>query len=97
MFNRLYARIMRHATSPHAIWWLAGLTFAEASVLPLPPESMLEPMVLAQRDRAWDYDALCTLCSVSSRLLGWVVGANMQNNVGKPIVHYNNAENVIAG
>lgn len=97
MFNRLYARIMRHATSPHAIWWLAGLTFAEASVFPLPPETLLVPMVLAHRDRAWAYAALCTLCSVAGGLLGWVIGAALLDTVARPIVHFYHAENTLAG
>ena len=37
----------------HAPRYLVGLTFAESSFFPVPPDVMLAPMVLAQRERAW--------------------------------------------
>ncbi|MBO1323546.1 DedA family protein [Acetobacter sp. TBRC 12305] len=96
MLNRLYARVMRHAASPHAAWWLAALAFSEASFFPLPPETLLVPMVLANREKAWRYATLCTLASVAGGLLGWLIGAVLLDTVARPIVHLYHAEATLA-
>lgn len=96
MLNRLYARVLRHAASPNAPWWLVGLTFAEASFFPLPPETLLVPMVLSRRDKAWLYATLCTVASVTGGILGWVIGAFLLKHLALPIVHFYHAEHTLA-
>ena len=95
MLDKLYARVLRHAASPHAPLWLAALAFAEASFFPLPPETLLVPMVLAQKNRAWQYAAICTLASVAGGLLGWLIGALLLDTLAKPIVHFYHAEHTL--
>ncbi|MFT8418981.1 MAG: YqaA family protein [Acetobacter sp.] len=96
MLDKLYARVLRHAASPHAPLWLAALAFAEASFFPLPPETLLVPMVLAQKDKAWRYAAICTVASVAGGLLGWLIGALLLDTLAKPIVHFYHAEHTLA-
>ncbi|GAA3663268.1 MULTISPECIES: YqaA family protein [Acetobacter] len=95
MLDKLYARVLRHAASPHAPLWLAALAFAEASFFPLPPETLLVPMVLAQKDKAWRYAAICTVASVAGGLLGWLIGALLLDTLAKPIVHFYHAEHTL--
>ena len=95
MLDKLYARVLRHAASPHAPLWLAALAFAEASFFPLPPETLLVPMVLAHKDRAWRYAAICTVASVAGGLLGWLIGALLLDTLAKPIVHFYHAEHTL--
>lgn len=95
MLDKLYARVLRHAASPHAPLWLAALAFAEASFFPLPPETLLVPMVLAQKDKAWRYAAICTIASVAGGLLGWLIGALLLDTLAKPIVHFYHAEHTL--
>ncbi|MFH7812759.1 MULTISPECIES: YqaA family protein [Acetobacter] len=95
MLNKLYARVLRHAASPYAPLWLAALAFAEASFFPLPPETLLAPMVLAQKDKAWRYAAICTVASVAGGLLGWLIGALLLDTLAKPIVHFYHAEHTL--
>ncbi|MCP9320708.1 DedA family protein [Acetobacter persici] len=96
MLNRLYARVLRHAASPNAPWWLVALAFAEASFFPLPPETLLVPMVLSRRDTAWVYAALCTVGSVTGGILGWIIGAFLLEHLALPIVHFYHAEHTLA-
>ncbi|MFT9332101.1 MAG: DedA family protein, partial [Acetobacter persici] len=96
MLNRLYARVLRHAASPNAPWWLVALAFAEASFFPLPPETLLVPMVLSRRDKAWVYAALCTVGSVTGGILGWIIGAFLLEHLALPIVHFYHAEHKLA-
>ena len=74
LFSPLYNRAMRWAAHRHAPWYLAGLSFAESSFFPIPPDVMLAPMALAQRNRAWFYAALTTLASVLGGVFGYLIG-----------------------
>jgi len=59
----------------HAAWYLGGLSFAESSFFPIPPDVMLAPMCLAQPSRAWRLALLTTLTSVAGGLFGYLIGA----------------------
>jgi membrane protein YqaA with SNARE-associated domain len=74
IFSPLYARVMRWVRHPHAPWYLFGLSFAESSFFPIPPDVMLAPMSLAHPPRAWRYAALTTLASVLGGILGYLIG-----------------------
>ena len=49
MLRRAYDKTMELAAHRHAPWALAGVSFIESSVFPIPPDVMLIPMVLAER------------------------------------------------
>ncbi len=53
---------------------MSGLSFAESSFFPVPPDVMLGPMCLARPTKAWHFAALCTLSSVLGGLLGYAIG-----------------------
>lgn len=74
MFSRLYANVMRWATHRHARWYLAGLSFAESSFFPVPPDVMLAPMALAETGKAWYYAAIATLFSALGGVAGYFIG-----------------------
>ncbi len=74
LFSALYTRTMRWSRHPQAPWYLGGLSFAESSFFPIPPDVMLAPMSLAQPQRAWRYAAITTLASVLGGLLGYLIG-----------------------
>lgn len=74
LFSSLYKRTMAWSRHPHAPRYLAGLSFAESSFFPIPPDVMLAPMSLAKPARAWFFAALTTLASVLGGLLGYAIG-----------------------
>lgn len=74
MFTRIYNLMMLWAQKPRAPWYLAGLSFAESSFFPIPPDVMLAPMCLARPGSAWRYAFLTTVASVAGGLLGYVLG-----------------------
>lgn len=74
IFSALYARVMVWAAHPHAPRYLAGLSFAESSFFPVPPDVMLAPMALARPERAWAYAWITTLASVIGGLVGYLIG-----------------------
>lgn len=86
VIRKVYDWMMRHATGPHAWWTLGGLTFAEASVFPIPTDIMLIPMALADRKRAFLLGAWCTLCSVLGGALGYAIGAFLYDSLGSWLI-----------
>lgn len=74
MFRKMYEWVMRLAGSRHAPASLAVISFAESSFFPIPPDVMLGPMVLANRNKAFVYAGICTIASVLGGLLGYAIG-----------------------
>ena len=74
MFSTLYAKVMQWADHPHAPRYLAGISFAESSFFPIPPDVMLAPMALAQPGKAWRYALLTTVASVLGGAFGYLLG-----------------------
>ena len=74
MFKRLYDQVLAWSSHPRAPAILSGLSFAESSFFPVPPDVMLAPMCLARPARAWFFASLCTLSSVAGGLLGYLIG-----------------------
>ncbi|OMG51803.1 hypothetical protein BJN45_16400 [Azonexus hydrophilus] len=74
LFSPLYRRAMVWSRHPHAPWYLGGLSFAESSFFPVPPDVMLAPMALANPPRWWFLALLTTLASVAGGLFGYLIG-----------------------
>lgn len=74
MFQAMYDRVLVWSGHRNAPWYLAGLSVAEATFFPVPPDVMLAPMVLARRDRAWTLALLTTLASVAGGVVGYLIG-----------------------
>lgn len=86
IFSALYERVMRWARHPHATWYLAGLSFAESSFFPVPPDVMLAPMSMARPQRAVFLAALTTLASVVGGVAGYLIGM-LAFDMIEPLLH----------
>ncbi|MFV8833748.1 YqaA family protein [Aquisalimonas sp.] len=73
-FTRLYLFTLRLAAHRHAPRYLAGLSFAESSFFPIPPDVMLMPMALAQPRNAMRFALITTIASVLGGVLGYIIG-----------------------
>jgi membrane protein YqaA with SNARE-associated domain len=74
IFSSLYAKAMRWARHPRAPLYLGGLSFAESSFFPIPPDVMLAPMSLAQPGRALWFATIATVTSVLGGMFGYLIG-----------------------
>jgi membrane protein YqaA with SNARE-associated domain len=74
LFSPLYRLAMTWSRHPRAPWYLGGLSFAESSFFPVPPDVMLAPMSLANPRRAWFLALLTTVTSVAGGLFGYLIG-----------------------
>lgn len=67
---------------------LALLCALEAMILPIFPEIMLAPMIVADRSRAWRLAAICTIASVAGGLAGYAIGYFLFDSVGRAIIDF---------
>ncbi len=74
LFSKLYERVMKWSLHPHAEKYLAGLSFAESSFFPIPPDVMLAPMSLAKTDKALRFAFITTIASVFGGIFGYLIG-----------------------
>jgi membrane protein YqaA with SNARE-associated domain len=79
--------MLEHADSPHAQIWLSVISFFEASILPLPPSTLMIAMVVLGKRKRWAYLALLTtITSVAGGLFGYLVGFALYDTLGAWIV-----------
>lgn len=74
IFSSLMDKMLEWSKHPKAPWFLGGLSFAESSFFPIPPDVMLAPMVLAKPRSAWRLATITTVASVLGGMAGFVIG-----------------------
>ena len=74
LFGPLYDKVLAWAAHPKAPWYLGGLSFAESSFFPVPPDVMLAPMTLARPASATRLATITTLTSVAGGVAGYGIG-----------------------
>lgn len=67
---------------------LALLCFLEAMIIPVFPEIMLAPMIIADRMRAWRLAAICTVSSVAGGIAGYAIGFFLFDTIGRGIIEF---------
>ena len=74
IFSSLYEKMLIWSAHHRAPYFLAGISFAESSFFPIPPDVMLMSMGLAFPKRSWGYALIATLFSVMGGVFGYVIG-----------------------
>jgi membrane protein YqaA with SNARE-associated domain len=87
LLRRLYHWTLALAERPFAPWALGGVSFAESSFFPIPPDVMLIPMCLAQPKRAFWYATICTAASVLGGIAGYAIGYLLFDTVGHFLIN----------
>ena len=87
MLRRLYDWCIAAADKPYAAWIMGAVSFAESSIFPIPPDTMLIPMSLARPDKAYRFAFLCTWTSVLGGILGYIIGALLYDSIGQWLIH----------
>ncbi len=86
LFTPLYDAALRWARHRHAQRYLAGMSFAESVIFPVPPDVMLAPMCLANTNKAWYFALLTTLASVIGGILGYALGFWLFEPIVEPLI-----------
>jgi membrane protein YqaA with SNARE-associated domain len=71
---KVYDKVIHWAEHKFAVYYLALLSFAEASFFPIPTDVMLAPMVLARLEKAWWFAFISTVFSVLGGAAGYLIG-----------------------
>jgi len=86
MLRRLYDWCIDAAHKPYAAWIMGAISFAESSIFPIPPDTMLIPMSLARPEKAFSFAFLCTWTSVAGGILGYMIGALLYDSIGQWLI-----------
>lgn len=74
IFSYLYDKTIKWSGHAHAPYYLAGVSFAESSFFPIPPDVMLISMGLAAPEKSWNFAFITTLFSVLGGIFGYMIG-----------------------
>ncbi len=75
--RRLYHWVLSWADHRFGAVALFIMAVAESVFFPIPPDVLMIALILARREKAWRYAALCTAGSVIGASLGYVVGVGL--------------------
>ncbi len=84
--RKLYAWVLTYAESPWGSGALVLLAFAESSFFPIPPDILLVALALGAPKRALWFSALCTLGSVAGGAVGYLMGLQFYELIGRQII-----------
>lgn len=79
---RTKAWFVRINGSRHMLWLLAGLSFLETIILPIPIELVLLPLMAVNRQRLWAIAAATTLGCLAASLIGYGIGMVLFQSIG---------------
>lgn len=88
VLRRLYDWTLARAASPQAEKWLMGISFADSSFFPIPPDVMQIPMSIARPEKSFRFAGMSTVASVAGALLGYAIGALLFQTVGVPLLDF---------
>lgn len=88
IFGWLYDKVLSWSKHRRAPVILAGISFSESVIFPIPPDVMLAPMAMTQPQRAWHFAGLTTACSVLGGLVGYWLGYFLFEPLVLPIVEW---------
>ncbi|MBN2474609.1 MAG: DedA family protein [Pirellulales bacterium] len=88
MMRSLYRWVLHWAETPYGTPALFGLSFAESSFFPIPPDVLQIALSISKPRRSFYYALVSGLGSVTGALLGWFVGYALWAALGGFFVHY---------
>ncbi len=93
MFRKLYNKTIELAGHKSSKFFLAGISFIESFIFPIPPDVIIIPMTIA-KPKKWARIALiATTGSVLGAILGYIIGYIFFNEVGIKIFELYGVDN----
>jgi len=72
--KRIYDWVINLSKKPNGSRSLALISFSEASFFPIPPDVLLIPLCLGNRDKAYKFGLICSIFSILGAILGYYIG-----------------------
>ena len=88
MLKSLFDKCVKLASSKFADYSLATVSFAESSFFPVPPDIMIVPMVVANKEKYLKIFLISTLFSALGALLGYFIGSFFFNELGVKVFEF---------
>ncbi len=92
MIRQLYDWVMSFARSPYGAWALFLVAIAESSFFPVPPDFLLIALAVANPKRSLWFAAIATAGSVIGAGIGYWIGLEFYERLGRPIVEFYGAQ-----
>lgn len=86
--RQLYDWVLGWADSPYGSLALVLLAVAEASFFLIPPDVLLIALCIGRPRRSFYFALLCTAGSVIGGVLGYLIGFQLLEHVGRPILEF---------
>jgi membrane protein YqaA with SNARE-associated domain len=86
--RRLYDWVLGWADSPYGALALFVLAFVEASFFIVPPDVLLIALCVGRPRRSIHFAGLCTLGSVLGGIFGYLIGYQLYELLGRPIIEF---------
>ena len=86
MMKSLYLWVLHWAETPYGTPALFGLSFAEASFFPIPPDPLQIALSVSKPKRSFYYALVNGLGSVAGAMLGWAIGYFLWESSGDLII-----------
>ncbi len=87
---RTWKWFKERAHGPHALFWLAALSFFEPTISPIISEAYLALLIFAGVKRWKTYAALATIAATFGGALGYFIGATLFATVGEQLIVWYN-------
>ena len=72
--RRLYNWVLSWADSPHGVIALAGISFAESSFFPIPPDVLQIALSVGKPKKSYFFATVSVIASVLGAIAGWAIG-----------------------
>lgn len=89
--RRIYDWVLGWAESPYGSAALFLLAFVEASFFFVPPDVLLIALCVGRPRRSLFFAGLCTVGSVLGGIFGYVIGYQLFEMIGRPIIEFYDA------
>ncbi len=86
ILHHLYHWVLSWANSKYGTYALFGISFAESSFFPIPPDVLQIALTVSKPQRAFWYAFLSTIASVLGGIAGYLIGYFFFDAVGKMII-----------
>ncbi len=88
IIRRIYHWTVSWADKPGGAKALFGISFAESSFFPIPPDVLLMALCFGRREKWAKYALICTVGSVLGGIAGWLIGWGLAETVAKPLLGF---------
>lgn len=89
--RRVYDWVLGWAETPYGAIALFVLAFVEASVFFVPPDVLLIALCVGRPQKSLYFATLCTIGSVLGGISGYLIGYQLYELIGRPIIEFYDA------